>query len=250
MKSARTTLVLVAAVLTLLLGPRGYAQSTSSSLSQFQSADDNVRIAAFYKLLSPTPIGRFNAGESTSKLLRDHPSERSIIARSLIDLLGRENVRASRSFGEEFSNYYGDLIWCVATLRDARSVDALLGAVKTGNLATDGLAALGQDALPTILRTLDTTDSGVRNGVLRVLEKMATPSAQSAAGAASTAQVRAALLRGIDDEDASNRRVAIRALEPFADADVRSAVLSRSTADPSPLVRKAAEDWLQKNPDQ
>lgn len=250
MKITGTTSVVVVAVLALLLGSRVYAQSISSSLSQFQSADDNVRIAAFYKLLSPTPTVRFNAGENTSKLLRDHPSERAIIVRSLIDLLGRENVRARRSYGDEFSNYYGDLIWCVATLRDARSVDALLGAVQTGNLATDGLAALGQDALPTILRALDTTDSGVRNGLLRVLEKMAIPSAQSSLGVANTAQVRAALLRGIEDEDAFNRRVAIRALEPFADAGVRSVVLSRLTADASPLVRKAAEDWLRKNPSQ
>jgi HEAT repeat protein len=235
-------------MLTLSLGPGLRAQSISSLLSQFESANDNDRITAFYALLNPTPTVRFDAGENTSKLLRDHSRERAIIVQSLIALLGRENVRVRRSFGEEFSNYYGDLIWCVATLHDASSADALLGAVQTGNLATDGLAALGQEALPTLLRALDTTDSGVRNGVLRVLGKLAIPSAKSSLGAPSTAQVRAALLRGIEDEDAFNRQVAIRALEPFADAGVRSAVLSRSTADTSPLVRKAAEDWLRKNP--
>jgi HEAT repeat protein len=205
---------------------------------------------AFYRILSPTPGQRVNVGERTSRLLRDHQSERQIIVPALIDLLEREDVRVQSPFGEEFSNYYGDLIWCVATLRDARSVNALLGAVKTGNLATDGLAALGEDALPGILRALDSTDSGVRYGVLRVLEKMVNPSAQLSLGSASREQVRTALLRGVEDEDAFNRRVAIRALEPFADANVRRVVLSRSTTDASPLVRKAAEDWLQKNPNQ
>ena len=250
MKIARITSVLVIAVITLLLSPNSHAQLISSSLSQFQSGDEDVRIRAFYNLLNWNSTGRFNAGESAAQLLRDHPNERSIIVPALIDLLGRENIRVQSSFGEAFSNYYGDLIWCVAALRDARSVDALLGAVKTGNLATDGLAMLGQDALPAVLRALDTTDIGTRYAVLRVLEKMVSPSAQSPLGIVATAQVRVVLLRGVGDEDDFNRRVAIRALEPFTDREVRKVVLDRSTADNSPLVRKAADDWLQKNPSQ
>jgi hypothetical protein len=250
MKFVRTNLALSIAVFMLLLVPSGLAQTISFSLSQFNSADENVRIAAFYRILKPTPGQRFNVGEGTSKLLRDHPSERQLIIPALIDLLRRENIRVLSPFGEEFSNYYGDLIWCVATLRDARSADALLGAVKTGNLATDGLAALGEDALPVILSALGSTDAGVRNGVLRVLEKMVKPGAQRPLGTESAVEARSALLRGVEDEDAFNRRVAIRALAPFTDREVRKVVLDRSTADSSPLVRKAAEDWLQKNPSQ
>jgi HEAT repeat protein len=250
MKIARINSVFVVALLALLLAPSGLAQSIAISLGQFQSADENVRMEAFYRILGPVLGERLNMGENVSKLLRDHQSERQIIVPALIDLLRRENIRVLSPFGEKFSNYYGDLIWCIATLHDARSADALLGAVKTGNLATDGLAVLGEEALPVTLPALDSNDSGVRNGVLRVMEKMVNPSAQSPLGIAATAQVRVALLRGVGDEDDFNRRVAIRALEPFTDREVRKVVLDRSTADSSPLVRKAAEDWLQKNPSQ
>jgi hypothetical protein len=234
------------AVTVLLVSPL-HAQSVSSLLRRIETSSDNDRIAAFYTLLNPTPTRRFDGEGSTSRLLRDHPRDRSAITLALVNLLRRENVRARNSSGEEFSNYYGDLIWSVATLRDPRSVDALLGAVQTGNMATDGLAALGQNALPGTLRALDNPDAGVRNGVLRVLEKMVMPSARSSLGTASRAQVRTALLRGIEDEDAFNRRVAVRALEPFADDGVRSAIRYLNSTDTSAMVRSAAEAWFRRN---
>lgn len=215
-------------------------------LSDFQSSDDNTRIVAFYALLHSADRADFNAADLTLQLLRDHPNDRAVIVSSLSHLLERENVRVKSPFDESFSNYYADLIWSVASLRDVRAVDALLGAVQTGGLATDGLAALGQDALPSVLQALNTTDPGVRNGTFRVLAKMAAPRAQSALNAESVVRVRAALLRGVEDEDAFNRVVAIRGLIHFQDAAVRSAIL-RSASDVSDRVREVANEWLREH---
>jgi HEAT repeat protein len=218
-----------------------------ASLNDFQSRDDDTRIAAFYALLHPIDGEAFNAADLTSRLLRDRPEERTAVVASLISLLERENVRVRRPFDERFSNYYGDLIWSVASLRDAGAVQALLGAVETGGLATNGLASLGQAALPATLQALNTTDRGVRNGVLRVLAKMAVPRPQSPLDAESTARIRESLLKGIGDDDPFNRAVSIRGLIHFDDAEVRGAIL-RTTDDASDRVREVAHEWLREHP--
>lgn len=219
----------------------------SASLNGFQSSDDDTRMAAFYALLNPLEGEKFDAADLTSRLMRSRPEDAAALASSLISLLERENLRVQRPFDERFSNYYGDLIWSVASLRDARAVPALLGAVQTGGLATDGLASLGVAALPSVLAALNTADRGVRNGILRVLAKLATPRAQVSLDAESTTQIRAALLLGLEDEDAFNRVAAIRGLVNFQDADVRSA-MARAASDASDRVREIANDWLRRHP--
>ncbi len=112
------------------------------------------------------------------RLLHDQPGDRAVIAEALMSLLIRENTisasAAPGSLGESYGDYHASLIWSVATLHDARATNALLGAIKTGGLATDGLVALGAAAMPAVIKVADSSaDPQVRMGAALVLGKMA-----------------------------------------------------------------------------
>lgn len=78
---------------------------------------------------------------------------------ALIQALERENalLAGSANLGEEFSAYYSALIEAVAAMRDPGAAGALLGALGTGKLALDGLAALGEPAVEPALDMLKST---------------------------------------------------------------------------------------------
>jgi len=226
-------------------------QSLSDSLAKLKSADSRVRITAFYDLFQPALGFAVTAREGTLTLLRDHPRDREWIAQGLIDLLNRENSlineAPSGSLPESYGQFHASLIWSVATLRDGKAADALLGAIKTGGLATDGLVALGAAAIPAILRAVDSPDPGVRVEATMVLGKMALQRDQLGLGAANIEAIRSVLLRAVNDGEGSVRFAAVLSLESFVDAKVRDAVQKAATVDTSERVREAAGEWLRKH---
>jgi HEAT repeat protein len=226
-------------------------QSLTDSLAKLKDADSRVRMAAFYDLFQP-PLGlAVNARDATLILLRDHPRDRESIAQALIDLLNRENSlineAPSGSLPESYGEFHASLIWSVATLRDNRAASALLGAIKTGSLATDGLVALGASAIPAILRVVDAPDSDVRVEATMVLGKMALQRDRLSLSATDTEAIRSVLLRAINDDEDSVRFAAVLSLESFVDASVRDAVQKAATVDTSERVRRAANEWLTKH---
>lgn len=239
---------LISIALPLLAMP---AQDVSLSLAKLESPDPNVRITAYYELFSPKLGFAVNAKEGTLKLLSDHPENRVAIVQALISLLRRDNALANQAapgtLGEAFGDYHASLIWSVATLHDASSVDALLGAIKTGGLATDGLAALGASAIPAVLGAVDSVDPGVRMGATMVLGKMALQHSSLTLDTASMNVIRSSLLRSTKDVHYSVRWAAVLSLEPFHDAEVRSVVKRTATIDTSDRVRLAADKWLTKH---
>jgi HEAT repeat protein len=75
---------------------------------------------------------------------------------------------------EEYVNYYGDLIAAVAALQDVRSLDALVGAIATGNMAIGTLVGFGKQAVTPVARQLQHTDPHVRSAAARTLSQMVT----------------------------------------------------------------------------
>lgn len=226
-------------------------QSLPDSLAKLKDADSRVRMAAFYDLFHP-PLGlAVNAREATLTLLRDHPRDRDSIAKALIDLLNRENSlineAPSGSLPESYGEFHASLIWSVATLHDSRAASALLGAIKTGGLATDGLVALGAAAIPAILRAVDSPDSGVRIEAVMVLGKMALQRDRLDLSAPDTEAIRSVLLRAVNDGEDSVRFAAVLSLESFVDVSVRDAVQKAATVDTSARVRRAANEWLSRH---
>jgi HEAT repeat protein len=226
-------------------------QSLSESLAKLESGDSRIRIAAFYDLFQPALGFAVNAREGTLKLLRDHPGDRESIAQALIDLLSRENSLISEapsgSLPESYGEFHASLIWSVATLRDGKATNALLGAIKTGGLATNGLVALGTAAIPAILRAVDSPDPGVRVEATMILGKMALQREPLVLSATNTEAIRAVLLRAVNDGEDAVRLAAVLSLESFVDASVRDAVQKAATVDTSERVREAANEWLSKH---
>jgi HEAT repeat protein len=235
-------------VLPLQAKPR---QSLSKSLAELKDADSRVRRTAFYNLFQPSLGSAVNAREGTLTLLREHPRDRESITQGLIDLLDRENSFIgevpSGSLPESYGEYHASLIWSVATLRDGKAANALLGAIKNGGLATDGLVALGAAAIPAILRAVDSSDSGVRVEATMVLGNMALQRDQLGLSAANAEAIRSVLLRAVNDGEDSVRFAAVLSLESFVDASVRDAVQKAATVDTSERVRGAANGWLSKH---
>lgn len=227
------------------------AQSLLESLAKLESSDSRVRIAAFYELFQPALGFAVNPNEGTLKLLRDHPTDREAIAQAFISLLSSENAYAHRaapgSLPESYGDYHASLISSVAALRDGRATDALLGAITTGGLATDGLVALGAAAIPAVLRALDSPDPAARMGTTMVLGGMASQRGSLGLEAANIDMIRSGLIRAIKDTHYSVRWAAVLSLEPFVDASVRDAIQFAATVDTSEEVRRAANEWLSKH---
>jgi hypothetical protein len=204
-------------------------------LDQLRSPTDSVRTRAFYAILSlanphiSTASLRPRA-EGLARFARTRPD----LISSLSALLELENTRVQTapqgSLGEDWSDYYGDLIGCVATLRDARAMRGLLGAIGTGNMATDGLAALGDVAVPGVIRASRAQEAVTRFSAITTMHKMVHGTSGTALSSSSTAAVREALLPALEDEFPNNRLMALDAIVAFHDDSVRAAIerLSRN----------------------
>lgn len=76
---------------------------------------------------------------------------------------------------EETSETYADLVGQVAALRDPRAVPALVGAINTGGMATDALAAFGDAALDSVIVVTHEKDELRVFSALFTLEDMLKP---------------------------------------------------------------------------
>ena len=172
------------------IGSLALGQLTASTWTLCQrmtSPEWKTRRDAFYQLIW---LGDPAADHETARfpgavkaLCSQHPGEADAIRRSLIELLEHENsvgggfARRGGNFGEDFSDYYGDVIGTVSGLNDQAAIPALLGALDTGGMAQRGLARFGPTALPQVLSLLhDTGANGTRRaGAVWVLHDMLTP---------------------------------------------------------------------------
>jgi hypothetical protein len=227
-----------------------YAQSLSSILTQLHSDVDTVRMNGFSEVFqlanagSPPGVSLRPGAERLTKYAREHAE----IAPALIALLERENIAvhrgAGRDVGERYSvDYYGNLIGCVAALRDPRAVHALLGAIATGNMATDGLAALGEAAAPDVLRAARSSNHYMQLGAVITLSKMVAMSPAPGLSRESRSAIRADLLSSLKNENVTVRLFGLRGLTYFPDSEVRSALRSVATRDPHAVRRNGRDTY-------
>jgi HEAT repeat protein len=234
-------------------------------LQQFDAASWETRAAAFYELMD-LGLGKKLSGETSEmpsilrKVLASDPRESNSTKRALIGLLARENAvvqsqrlefdKTGKTLTEGYVNYYGDVVAAVASLDDARSVDALLGAITTGGMATRRLARLGRVALQPTLQELNSADPLVRGAALNVLSEMLS-SSEFSADASSVAQIKDALVKSLADQDSGVRITAVEGVAKLHDPSLRPLVEKLATVDPYQMantypVREAASRALQK----
>jgi len=234
-----------AVVLALGASSRGlHAQSLSDALSRMHSSVDTVRMSGFYGLFQ-IANARFPASTRLrpgAEHLAKYARENSQVAPAMIELLQRENVAvsrgASRELGEAYRvDYYGDLIGCVAALRDPRAVPALVAAIETGDMATRGLAALGEAAAPAVLRAARSTSHNTRMSAVATLAEMIADSSSARLSTGSRSAIRTTLLSAVKDNNPSIRMTGLDGLVYFRDSEVRSAVEDVAAHDPH-MVRR------------
>src|SRR5438132_4616370 len=161
------------------------------SIKQLEDPDWKNRSAAFEKLMGAGTIV-MNTRDVLPYLFQKWPEKSEDITLAVVKLLGREN-RVAKEQNELFlqrcaknssycsrplpeaegrSEYYAYLIMAVTGLKDPRAVDALLGAINTGNMATSALAAFGDAALDRVLEVFNTSDGTSRQSAGSVLAEM------------------------------------------------------------------------------
>jgi hypothetical protein len=247
----RITRNAIACALVLAVGAPSrsvHAQSLSDALSKLHSNVDTVRMSGFYEVFRIANAG-FPASPSLrpgAERLAKYAHVNSSVTPALIELLERENVAirhgAGRGLGEAYAvDYYGDLVGCVAALRDIHAVHALLGAIETGEMATQGLAALGEAAAPDVLRAARSTNHRIRISAVTTLAEMVADSPSPRLSNESRKAIRASLLSTLQDKNASLRMTGLDGLIYFPDSEVRGAVQNVAAHDPHVVRRNGRE---------
>ncbi len=136
----------------------------------------------------------------------------------LINLLQADNddfmnpKTAHGTYTENDTEHYALTIQIVSGLHDERSIPALVGAISSGTIATDGLLQFGDKAFGPVLRELNNSDPDVRESAIIV----AVTILKAENDAASRAQVMAVIRTGIADSNPAVRYIAVRSIESLS----------------------------------
>jgi hypothetical protein len=157
----------------------GQPADVNELIASLRDADPNVRMSAFYSL--------HDVGFATSDSIR------VAVINLLVTETAFENDPHSvlPNQGERYSTYVGDVIETVASFHDVRAINALLGVIQSGNMATRALAGFGATSLDAIIARRSSSDAGIRQSVAIALREML--ELQSVTDATSLAKIRAAL---------------------------------------------------------
>ena len=247
---------LIAALsLTAVVVAVGYSQKEPASVDEvthiiqrFHDEKSEQRAEAFYQLIEKG-LGRALAGQtylipqSLSRTFKHQPTQSDQIKVELIGLLERESSylkahfiefqKTGKTLSHEYTNYHGDLIAAVAALQDVRAVNGLVEVITTGNLATQGLAMLGDNALDAVIEKLGEGDELVRNSATRVLKQMLEMNYENKVSLSSSAieKLKAVFIKTVQD---NNHYVRIAAVEGLTE------IAKRGDTDVLPLIEQIA----------
>jgi len=230
-----------------------------------EDADWRNRSTAFYRLLK-ADSARVEPRRALSDLLRKWPERSDDIKLALVKVLERENAlekereavilqkyaKEGPDFphpfpdAEERMEYYEDLIAAVTSLRDTRSLEALIGALRTGYMVST-LAGFGDAALDRMIELLNRGDTGTRGSASFVLAHMLdAQNVSRVSDPLSRQKIKDALLRAVRDSSPYVRLESVEGLAKLGDLDVIPLIRNLATGDPSTLIRDAANEALKK----
>jgi hypothetical protein len=157
------------------------------------------------------------------------------LAEALTKLLATETDLVSSGAApatEAYSNYYGDVIGAVATLRDPGSLHTLMRCINTGLMAQNALASFGEPALTEALKTLPAADEETRNSLFHLFSRMAEPqNRNSLRSDESRTTLLNVLLAGAKDSNPYNRETAVEGLARFSSPEAVKAIDRLATSD-------------------
>ncbi len=133
----------------------------------------------------------------------------------------------------------------VTSLKDVRSLNALIGVIQTGNMATRALAEFGSAALDRVVAVLDSGDYHKRQGASYALAQMLDPkNAPKVSDPASREKIKNALIRAARDESSWVRLGGIKGLTRLDEPEIIRFLQDLATGDPDEIVRNAAKEAL------
>jgi HEAT repeat protein len=221
---------------------RGSPAEVEQILRQFNDDDWKVRSEAFDRLYWIGESDGADLAGPIKKVLANYPDLADRIKLGLIGLLERENAemekfkvrfeKTGQLIGRDYnSDYYGNVIAAVVTLKDVRSMNALLGAITTGGMAMGTLASFAPSSLDPVLAKTTDADDLVRNSALHVLAEMLSPSNRDKVDdTESHSKIKGAFLRAVQDPVAIVRSTGAFGLGELGDLDAIP-VLERLASD-------------------
>ena len=225
--------------------PAPSAEGLRAALRDLKSGEWMRRERGFNQLVTLGGGTRYYVANPIRHLLKEYPNQSEDIRLALIALLEKENAEVKgygqrgQRFGEDYSNFYGDVIAAVVTLDDPRSMPALLGAITTGGMVAQALVKLAPASVgPVLQKTLD-PDPLVRMSALQVLGVMLAPPSKDKIKEWRS-KIKQAFLRGVEDQNAIVRSEGIFGLARLGDEDVIPIIQRLAEHDPFFLPGQAA----------
>jgi hypothetical protein len=218
------------------------ARHIRSQFLQFQASDWLPRSEAFYELTrTGCPActhSHYAVLDGIENAIESGAIDRDEMAKSLIDLLEKESAFRRSHFSvkhsapEGYFDYVGDLAMSVVQMRDQRSVNALIGFIDTGGMVGNGIAKLGDIALPKVLDVIAKGSDIEITSAYHVLQFMIVPgNLRNFSNPESTrSTIKSQFVRGLADRRPFTRAVAVDGLAKLDDSDV------------VPLIQKALQD--------
>ena len=126
-------------------------------------------------------------------------------------------------------------------------MNALVGAINTGNMVTSALAELGDAALDRVLEVFNNGDASTRLSASLVMSQMVdAKNASRVSDPVSRQKIKDAFIRAARDPSRFVRLTGIEGLTKLGDPDVMPVIQNLSTTDPLKQVRDAANEALKK----
>jgi len=221
------------------------SEAINQYIAEFNSAGWEARSRAFYELLKLGSGDRSYVARPVQDIMeRASPAEADRLKLALIKLLEKENEvvegykRTGGHFGEDYSNYYGDVIAAVTNLKDPRSMNAMLGALDTGGMAIRTLASFAPASLNPLLERLRDEDTTTRMFALDAICEMLEPVNYDRVKARRP-EIKQAFLRAVRDPDPNVRSVGARGLGLLGDPDAIPVLKELAERDPAYLAGEA-----------
>ncbi len=207
-------------------------------LREMKSEAWQTRSSALYRLLGLGGGDISYVPEPLHNLLRKVPHQADQIKVALIQLLEKENLKveshakAGTHFGEDYSNYYGDVISAVSSLNDIRSMNAMLGAMTTGGMAERALASFAPVSIGPVIEKLHDRNLEVRLAALYVLIEMVKPE-YSLKVQPYRSKIKGIFLRAVKDPNPNVRDDGVIGLGILGDVDVIPILEDMAKHDPA-----------------
>ena len=190
-----------------------------------------------------TPLAT-SAADRRKRLLIELVATENAMVNGKADLrfrLGLAELPPADRLSEEYLNYYGDVVAAVTALADVRSIDALAGAITTGEMVRGTLIAFGPPAVAAVASKTGAPDDQVRSAAVFTLGQMLARSKAIAGDPASRFLITDTLRASARDHSYLVRARAVEGLVQLGDADSIAIVKELASSDPYTYPAEYAE---------